>query len=362
MKKFFLVLAVAALTLFATAQTNQYFWYQGNLMMGNPIAQIDSITFGENEPTDTLHILLPRTIIKEVHDTVEIVKHDTVYINKCLADNGALPGEFSISATKKVRFSQGNLWYNAMAGTHKCADGTTQKGVWKFAEQQYDTIGQAQKNKSEFYDGWISVFSWGTSGWNSGANKYQPWDYSANDPQNYFVGGSQNNDLTGNYAYADWGVYNAISNGGNEPNKWRTLTKDEWNYILAQRPNCQNLRNNAYVNGINGMILLPDNFVMPDGIGFVPSDDASQNRYTLSDWILMEENGAVFFPTDVMYATKGYDANPSSDHSMGWGANYMRWSSTHRSYYQSWTAGRVSLSGSTYRCDGSFVRLVQDVE
>ena len=359
MKKFFLTLAVAAMTLFATAQTNQYFWYQGNLMMGNPIAQIDSVTFGENEPTDTLHILLPRTIIKEVHDTVEIVKHDTIYINKCIADNGALPGEFSISATKKVRFSQGNLWYNAMAGTHLCADGTTQKGVWKFAEHQYDTIGQAQQNKSEFYDGWISAFSWGTSGWNSGANKYQPWDYSANDPYNYFVGGNQNNDLTGNYAYADWGVYNAISN---EPNKWRTLTKDEWNYLLKQRPNYQQLCSYANINGITGMILLPDNFVMPEGISYSPSNNYSQNHYTLSEWAILEEHGAVFFPRDVTYATKGYGVNPSSDHSIEWRINNgCHWTSSHRSYYQSYSA-YMSVDGETYRCDGARVRLVQDVE
>lgn len=81
MKKFFLSLAVFVMALCANAQTNQYFWYNGNLMMGNPIAQIDSVTFGEGEPADTLHILLPRTIIKEVHDTVYITVHDTVCPN-----------------------------------------------------------------------------------------------------------------------------------------------------------------------------------------------------------------------------------------------------------------------------------------
>jgi len=83
MKKFFLSLAVFLMALCANAQTNQYFWFNGNLMMGNPIAQIDSVTFGEGEPADTLHILLPRTIIKEVHDTVRVIVHDTVYIHDC---------------------------------------------------------------------------------------------------------------------------------------------------------------------------------------------------------------------------------------------------------------------------------------
>ena len=88
MKKFFLSLAVFVMALCANAQTNQYFWYNGKLMMGNPIAQIDSVTFGEGEPADTLHILLPRTIIKEVHDTVYITIHDTVCPNEDTTHNG----------------------------------------------------------------------------------------------------------------------------------------------------------------------------------------------------------------------------------------------------------------------------------
>ena len=83
MKKYFLSLAVFVMALCANAQTNQYFWYQGNLMMGNPIAQIDSVTFG-NEDTDSILIYLPRTIIKtvEVHDTTYIIVHDTVCPNQ----------------------------------------------------------------------------------------------------------------------------------------------------------------------------------------------------------------------------------------------------------------------------------------
>lgn len=79
MKKVFLTLAVLVMAICASAQKNQYFWYQGNLMLGNPIAQIDSVTFG-TEDTDSILVYLPRTIIKtvEVHDTVYITIHDTV--------------------------------------------------------------------------------------------------------------------------------------------------------------------------------------------------------------------------------------------------------------------------------------------
>lgn len=82
MKRLFLSLAVFVMALCANAQTNQYFWYNGNLMIGNPIAQIDSVTFGEGEPVDTLHIMLPRTIIKTVHDTLYVTIHDTICPNE----------------------------------------------------------------------------------------------------------------------------------------------------------------------------------------------------------------------------------------------------------------------------------------
>ena len=79
MKKVFLTLAVFVMAIYAKAQMNQYFWYQGKLMMGNSIAQIDSVTF-VNEDTDSILIYLPRTIIKtiEVHDTMYVIVHDTV--------------------------------------------------------------------------------------------------------------------------------------------------------------------------------------------------------------------------------------------------------------------------------------------
>lgn len=359
MKKIFLTLAVFVMAISANAQTNQYFWYQGNLMMGNPIAQIDSVTFGEGEPTDTLHIMLPRTIIKTVYDTVYVTIHDTVCPNNI--PEGALAGEFSISPTKKVRFSKGNLQYNAALGTHQCADGTTKQGTWRFAEHQWDTIGMLQCDKSETYEEWISAYSWGTSGWNSGAEKYQPWDMSANDLTGFYVGGDIRNDLTGEYAYADWGVYNAISNGGNEPNLWRTLTEDEWGYILKQRTNYQQLCSYADVDGIEGMILLPDNFEMPAGIIFTSSTKPSQNHYSISDWLLMENNGAVFLPNESGYIT---DLSTQGQPLACQLQTNIYWSATHHNSHRAIAVYLPNLEvwDHRYRCDSGQVRLVQDVE
>ena len=45
--------------------------------------------------------------------------------------------------------------------------------------------------------------------------------------------GDGSGDIAGtNY---DWGVNNAISNGGNEAGLWRTLTIEEWKYLMESR-------------------------------------------------------------------------------------------------------------------------------
>ena len=85
MKKFYFLLAFLATTLFCTAQVNQLVWSNGRMLYGSPIASIDSLTFSELEEIDTLHLLLPKTLLKVVHDTIimhdTIIAHDTIYIN-----------------------------------------------------------------------------------------------------------------------------------------------------------------------------------------------------------------------------------------------------------------------------------------
>ena len=62
----------------------------------------------------------------------------------------APPAEFSVGESKKVYFAHGNLQYQASTQT------------WRFAENQYDTIGGANSNISDSYSGWIDLFGWGT--------------------------------------------------------------------------------------------------------------------------------------------------------------------------------------------------------
>lgn len=211
--------------------------------------------------------------------------------------DGALNGLFSVSSTKQVKFSRGNLQYQASTG------------IWRFAEHQYDFVGDVTNGNvyvgdtkcsntmiSSTYSGWIDLFGWGTSGWNSGATAYQPYSTST-DYEHYRPNNSNNADLTGSYARADWGVYNAISNGGNRTNLWRTLTIGEWYHLFLYRTDAFNKRAQGSIDGVNGYILLPDEWTLPDGLTFTISPfNYTTNSYTLTQWAKMESAGAVFLP------------------------------------------------------------------
>lgn len=224
---------------------------------------------------------------------------------------GAINGKFSVSASQRVYFSQGNLQYRAS---------TTQ---WRFATNQYDYIGNANSNISPNYSGWIDLFGWGTSGWNPGNTYYSPWDSNGLCADCYGPPGPNN--LTGYYAHSDWGVHNAISNGGNAEGQWRTLTISEWEYVCKWRSTSSGIRYAmAQVAGVNGVILLPDEwnssyYTLYD-INSI-SASFSSNVIELSVWTnSLQLHGAVFLPaagrrnmTIVDYGLGGYWSASHSD-------------------------------------------------
>ena len=194
------------------------------------------------------------------------------------ATEGALKGKFTINAGgDQIVFSQGNLQYFC----------STTAPEWRFAEHQYDYVPFDMSAYAANSEKWIDLFAHGTSGYDNGQTNYQPYIVGA-DPNTYYQG-----NLTGN---ADWG-YNAISNGGNTENfGWRTLTRDEWIYLFSGRTNAASRYGHGSINGINGMILLPDNWTTPDGLSFTPGNSIWTNSYTLEQWNWMQKAGAVFLP------------------------------------------------------------------
>ena len=249
------------------------------------------------------------------------------------------PTVFSVSGNKRVFFSQGNLQYQASTNT------------WRFAEYQYDFVGESNGSISSDYSGWIDLFGWGTSGYRS---KY-PY-MSSTTSADY---GNGNNDITGtNY---DWGVYNAISNGGNQARLWRTLTNDEWVYVFNTRTTPSGIRYaKACVNDVNGVILLPDNWNNSYySLNSTNNDDASysSNTITASQWETLEQHGAVFLPA-AGYRTGTVVYNVGS-YGGYWSTSYEN---SVRAYAVFFLASSLNPQYSRYRYYGFSVRLVHDVQ
>ena len=251
---------------------------------------------------------------------------------------------FSIGADKKVVFAQGNLQYNA------------KQNVWRFAELQYDTIGKANQNIAPDYDGWIDIFGWGT-----GKNPTQ----TSNNDADYST-------------FEDWGQ-NPISNGGNLPNQWRTLKTDEWLYLFKQRANYVERLGFGSVNGIGGLIILPDEWSLPAGLTFYTWKDKgfifdgnfhataataerngyTHNVYTPIQWKEMEKAGAVFLPA-------AGERNQTTVSNVNYAAYYFhadnRENETNAAAVIQLFPNSVSPVGGRYKRFHGSVRLAQDVE
>lgn len=175
--------------------------------------------------------------------------------------DGALSGKFSVSATKQVNFSKGNLRYAS--------------SKWSFFDNQYD------------YNTSYSADAWDHFGWSTSATDY---------------GMSTSTSLIGDYSgdFVDWGA--TMGTG------WFTLSKDEWKYLLNTRSasTVGGTENGRYakakVNDVKGVILFPDTYTHPDGVTApkgVNATDATGwnvNSYTVEDWTKMESAGCVFLP------------------------------------------------------------------
>lgn len=260
---------------------------------------------------------------------------------------------FSISPTQQIEFAHGNLQYQPSTGT------------WRIARNQYDFVGYEYAFASNgilddysehgnvyensvkcdnltddgdkfimvnaSYTGWIDLFGWNTAENGINTSLYAR-DYAS--AQTDFV---------------DWGhnpIYDPKANKTWPADTWRTLSMEEYQYLLFTRPNASQLVGTASIedhpNGpVKGIIILPDDFVLPTGLSFkgvnqthsytsgykytykesvamfdmTPSYFASddyvfnQNRYTLAQWEQLEAAGAVFLPAAgerIMY----YDQDP----------------------------------------------------
>lgn len=271
-----------------------------------------------------------------------------VYCNRPLT--GALTGLFSVSALRRVRFSQGNLRYTA----------TTQK--WTFANFQYnylaDTSGNLAPGSTQSKP--IDLYGWGTSGALIEGSTYAlPYQTAADvtnstDWQHYYAFPDAPKDIAG--TPFDWGAGCAISNGGNQAGLWRTLTSAEWQYLLTTRTNAATKRATATVVNVKGLLILPDSWSLPTGCAFTATtSDFTTNTYTAATWTTMQAAGAVFLPCG------GYRSGTTVNATTPRG---FYWSSTAKDQFYAYClffgANIFRPAFDNYRFNGYSVRLVQD--
>ena len=214
--------------------------------------------------------------------------------------DGAISGVFSVSATKKVYFSKGNLRYAS--------------GAWSFFDNQYD-----------YYTSY-SADAWDKFGWSTSATTY----------------GMNTSISSGTYSgdFVDWG---ATMGAG-----WRTLSSDEWTYLLDTRTvnggtgDGYSYTMGQSVNSKLGVVIYPDNY--------------TGEEYSGSDWATFESAGCVFLPA------AGYRSSSSVSNS---GARGYYWSSspnsTDEAYRVYFLSDVLDPADTSNRLLGCSVRLVREV-
>jgi hypothetical protein len=199
---------------------------------------------------------------------------------------------------------------------------------WRFAPSQLDYIGDANSNCSSTYNGWLDLFGWSTRATNFGVSTSIDYD-----------------DYYGKFV--DWGT-NKI--GNDAPNTWRTLTDDEWNYILHHRYKAKYICFVAQVDRVRGLLLLPNNWICPEDVNV-----NNNNIFTAAHWSKLEASGAVFLPA-AGYRYGSY-VNYVQDGGYYWFATDYYDDYAYYLYFRSVGADVVSNG----RDRGRSVRLVKDL-
>lgn len=269
----------------------------------------------------------------------------------------------------KVVFAPGNLqWsYGAMGTSHATASEYSSSypvykgGTWRFAEYQYDYVGIGNKSVSATCSTWVDLFAWGTSGYNYKGGKTYPYDLTK-----YCKG----NWITLGYEKYDWGKFNTIYNPKTKTNDpygtWRTLTEDEWSYLLESRGNWSysNVKISLGSEYVFGLLVYPDNTTSNplgsenttlkkhNGVADKTTCEISETQYNA-----LEAFGCVFLPaaghmpnnTAYDYDNLGYYWTASIN---GGNTQYVKVNST----------GAAPGTASSIRNVGYSVRLARDVQ
>lgn len=248
-------------------------------------------------------------------------------------------GVFTVnSGNLRVCFSMGNLQYKNGTG-------------WRFAEHQYDYLGTSPSATTWSTSDWVDLFGWGT--------------WTGNNPSPLKTSQTATDYIWNNLDF-NQNLYGSTA--------WRTLSKDEWAYLLnsrtASRVNgVDNARYaKATVNGKWGLIIFPDTYTHPSSVPAAPANINTSNAaftgnsYSSSDWALMEDAGCVFLPA------AGYRQNNSGTqyayrNNMGYYWSSTPGNNTSTANYLFFRDNGVypGTNGTTDNFKGHTVRLVRDL-
>lgn len=234
--------------------------------------------------------------------------------------SSALSGSFSVSNTKKVHFSHGNLRY------------TVSSGIWDFYPNQYDCASTYESNV-------ISLFNWGY-----------------NETQSIIPNGS----FTDNVNRAsddlildqDWGYHVG------EKNTWRTLTTQEWQYLFNEGAYANATRAGLYAYGVTVAGKANCTVLYPDGFSGTKVSNGDLTSYdTASEWEAAQNEGVVCLPA-VGYRSSG-SVNDVNQTATYWSSTAYDSNNAYIVYFNS----TILLSGSYNNRDhGYAVRLVTDAK
>lgn len=282
---------------------------------------------------------------------------------------------FSISDTKRVAIAKSNL----KATT---TDGWTTY-TWSFMDNPWDIVENANVNDNYSGATVVSLFGWGASGI-SGMDGYGSSYYPNATSTDYSTYGAGANSLTGSYANGDWGIAHNSELGSYSPS-WRLLTGDECLYLFGMSENRTNDSGNtkrylkwgyATVNGVTGILLVPDNFNDPKTnqgsaacvFGRVGGTQGlivyQQNIYTATQWEAMSELGAIFHPAAGYRPGTTY-TNRNTDYYVGgeggwWCSTTSNANQAHRLYFNSSEVCPKFLYNT--RHIGRNIRLIREIQ
>ena len=202
---------------------------QGNAVTIDSDGKVTAVQEGNATVTVTTHTNNKTNVL-----TITVKPQADYYVAKV----------FSVSSTKKVYFSKGNLQYKPSSNT------------WRFADKQWDFVGGNGSNAGTVSGStnvsaagpWIDLFGFGM--WLDEITDIAKITNTSTDDSEYAPSLNSDNEFASNKRTI-------------ESTAWMTLSANEWEYLINTRTNAANLYGVATVNGVNGLILLPDEWTDP---------------------------------------------------------------------------------------------------